>query len=220
MEKVTPVNAMRTELYDFVKESLGKGAERQAIREALLSARWKPEEVNNALSAFAEIDFPVPVPLPRPYLQAQEAFFYIVSFIALYVSAFSLGVLAFVFIERAFPDPLFLRGEFYTAGLTRAISAIVIAFPLYLGLMWRISKAAAADPERRESRIRKWLTYSTLVVGAGIIIGDLIAILAGLLEGELTARFALKGLTILAITGTIFGYYLWDLRREEREEQR
>jgi len=211
---------MNSELYAFVKESLEKGIERAAIRDALLRARWQEEEIRNALSAFAEVDFPVPVPRRRPYLQAREAFMYVVSFITLYISAFSLGTLVFNFIDRAFPDPLTIGGGFSSGVITTAIAAIIITFPLYLFFMWRISIAVAQDPERKQSRIRKWLTYLTLVVGAGIIIGDLIALLGNFLGGELTIRFTLKALTILAIAGTIFGYYLWDLQRTEKEEQR
>ena len=62
------------------------------------------------------------------------------------------------------------------------------------------------------------MSYLTLVIAAAIIIGDLIAIVAGLLGGELTARFILKALTILAVTSSIFGYYLLDLQKEEKEK--
>jgi hypothetical protein len=37
------------------------------------------------------------------------------------------------------------------------------------------------------------------------------------LGGELTSRLVLKVLTVGAIAGTAFSYYLSDLRREERE---
>jgi hypothetical protein len=209
---------MNTELYSFVKESLERGIDRQTIRGALLHARWQEAEVQNALAAFADIDFPVPVPRPRPYLQAREAFLYIVSFIALYITAFSVGTLVFSFIDRAFPDPLRTGESFPTETLTIALAAIIVAFPIYLFLMWRIVKAAVQNPEQRHSVIPKWLTYLTLVVGAGIIIGDLIALLANFLGGELTIRFTLKAFTILTITGAIFGYYLWDLQKEEKLE--
>ena len=210
---------MNNQLYSFVKESLQRGLDRAAIRDAVLQAGWQEEEVRNVLSSFAEIDFPVPVPRPKPYLQAREAFLYLVSFITLYISAISFGTLIFVFIDRAFPDPLDFGRVLSSGPLTTAISSIVITFPLYLLLMWRLRKDAATKPEWRESRVRKWLTYLTLVVAAGIIIGDLIALLSNLLGGDLTARFTLKALTILAVTGCIFGYYLWDLRQTEREDQ-
>ena len=155
----------------------------------------------------------------KPYLQAREAFLYLVSFLTLYISAFSFGTLMFVFIDRAFPDPLDFGGGRSSGPLTTAIASVVITFPLYLLLMWRLGKDAATSPERRDSRVRKWLTYLTLVVAAGIIIGDLIFLLSSLLGGDLTGPFILKALTILAITGCIFGYYLWDLRQTEQEDQ-
>ena len=209
---------MNSELYLFVKESLQQGQEREAIRQALLQARWQLEEVNSALAAFAEVDFPVPVPRPKPYLQAREAFFYVVSFISLYVSASSFAALIFSLIEWAIPDAREFRGGFNSGGLNMAIAALVITFPLYLFFMWRIFKDAAQDPERRQSKIRKWLTYLTLVIASGFIIGDSIFLLAEFLGGELSLRFILKALTILAITGSIFGFYLWDLQREEQVE--
>ena len=210
---------MNDQLYSFVKESLEKGLGRAAIRDALLQAGWQGEEVRNVLSSFADVDFPIPVPRHKPYLEAREAFLYLVSFITLYISAISFGTLLFVFIDRAFPDPLDFGTGRSTGPLTTAISSIVITFPLYLLLMWRLGKDAATKPERRESRVRKWLTYLTLVVAAGIIIGDLIALLSNLLGGGLTLSFTLKALTILAITGCIFGYYFWELRQTEQEDQ-
>ncbi|MBI2644183.1 MAG: hypothetical protein HYW95_01585 [Candidatus Wildermuthbacteria bacterium] len=209
---------MTNELYIFVKESLEKGAGRREIEEALIRAGWQKEEVKQALSSFAELNFPVPVPKPKPYLQAREAFLYLVSFITLYITAFSFGALVFAFIDRAFPDPLAVGGRFYSSGLRAAISAIIVAFPIYLALIWQLTKSEARDPERKKSRIAKWLTYLTLVIGAGIIIGDLITLLTNLLGGELTPRFTLKALTVLVITGSIFGYYLWKLRQAEKEE--
>jgi hypothetical protein len=80
-----------------------------------------------------------------------------------------------------------------------------------------MSSAIARDPEKRSSKIRKWLTYLTLFVTAGVIIGDLIALIFNLLGGEITTRFALKSLVILGIAGLIFGYYLWDLKKEEKQ---
>ena len=103
---------MSDELDSFVKDSLSQGLERSAIRDVLLQAGWREDELTNALYAYADITFPVPVPRPKPYLQAREAFLYLVSFIALYVTAFSLITLIFGFIDRALPDPLSCRGAF------------------------------------------------------------------------------------------------------------
>ena len=58
-------------------------------------------------------------------------------------------------------------------------------------------------------------TYLTLFVAASVLIGDFITLVYNLLGGELTTRFMLKVLTIAVIAGTIFFYYLPDLRLED-----
>ena len=210
---------MLTDIQHFVRESLGRGQSKDAIATALAKAGWSKDDVTSALGAYADVDFPVPVPRPRPYLSAREAFMYLVLFTCLYISAFNFGALLFQFIERAFPDAL--RGTYgYEGDLTAirfSVSALIIAFPLYLWLSSLFAKAFAKDPAKRGSKIRKWLSYITLFIAASVIIGDLIALIFNLLGGELTMRFTLKVLAILLIAGMIFGYYLWDLRQDEKE---
>ena len=208
---------MNEELRQFIKESLERGQTREAIRNVLLEAGWQEREVNNGLAAFADVDFPVAVPRPRPYLYAREAFLYLVSFIALYVFAFSLGAVFFGLIDYHFSSSIYRYDSSPSAAQTTALAAVIVAFPLYLFLMRRLATAVAADPERRQSLIRRWLTYLTLVVGAAIILGDVIALLSRLLAGDPTTGFILKVAAILLITGPIFGYYLWDMRQAEEE---
>ena len=57
----------------------------------------------------------------------------------------------------------------------------------------------------------------TLFLAATVLIGDLITLVYNLLGGELSLRFVLKVLVVGTIAGAIFGYYLRDLRREEKE---
>ena len=71
---------------------------------SLARAGWDGDQVKGAVAGFADVEFPVPVPRPKPYLSAREAFMYVVLFSMLYVSAFNLGSLIFDFINRAFPD--------------------------------------------------------------------------------------------------------------------
>ncbi|MDP2734602.1 MAG: DUF5671 domain-containing protein [bacterium] len=207
---------MNSELHSFVKEALGKGQGREAVRAALAQAGWEAKEIAKALGSFADVSFPVPVPKKKPYLAAREAFLYLISFITLYISAFSFGALIFSFVDIWFPDPL----RFYSGSAvsTNAIASLMVAFPLYLFLTRLLRRSAAEDPEHKDSRIRKWLTYLTLVVAAAVIIGDLITVLSSMLSGELTIRFLLKALTVFAVAGAIFGFYLSDLQKEEKEE--
>ena len=208
---------MNQDLRQFIKESLERGQDREAIRDVLVEAGWQEREVNSGLAAFADVAFPVAVPRPRPYLYAREAFLYLVSFIALYVFAFSLGAVFFGLIDYHFSSSIYRYDPSPSAAQTTALAAIIVALPLYLLLMRRLATAVAADPERRQSLIRRWLTYLTLVVGAAIILGDIIALLARLLAGDPTTGFVLKVAGILVITGPIFGYYLWDMRQAEED---
>ena len=211
--------AIADELQGFVGDGLTRGLSRAEIERVLLEAGWPPEQVRNALGGFAKIEFPIPVPRPKPYLSAREAFLYLVLFSTLYVSAFSLGRLLFQFINQAFPDPA--APAAVVAAVRQAIrwsiSSLVVAFPVFLYVAWLTGRETRRDPSKHASKVRRWLTYLTLFVAAGVLVGDVTSLVYSLLGGELTARFVLKVSTIAVIAGAVFGYYLRDLRLEEAE---
>lgn len=205
---------MTTPLSQFIHDSLAKGLSRGEISSALQKAGWPEQEVSSALDMYADIAFPVPVPKRKPYTSAYEAFLYLVLFVCLYISAVSFGSLMFEFINTWFPDAL--PGFTDGSGARRALASLIVAFPLYLWLTSLFAKAYAKDTDKRGSKVRKWLSYLTLFIAAVVIIIDLITLLFYLLDGELTMRFVLKVITVLFIAGLIFGYYLWDLRKDEK----
>jgi hypothetical protein len=98
-----------------------------------------------------------------------------------------------------------------------SVASLLVAFPVFLFVARHLGKDLARNPVKRLSAVRRWLTYLTLFLAAGIVVGDLIAAVYNLLGGELTLRFVLKVLVVGAIAGTVFAYYLFDLRHEERE---
>lgn len=211
--------AASKDLEVFVRDALLQGQSRPAIESALAGAGWAPEQVRDALDAYADVAFPVPVPRPRPYLSAREAFLYLVLFASLYVWAYHLGDLLFDLINGALPDPAdssYMRNR---AGdsMRMSVASILIAFPLFLFVARLLAKELVRNPAKRQSVVRRWLTYMTLFLASGVLVGDLIALVYHLLGGELTLRFMLKVLVVGGIAGGIFGFYLQDLRREERE---
>ena len=213
--------AINQELTGFVKEGLDRGLPREQLEEVLLQAGWPPDQVRDALGRFADVTFPIPVPRPKPYLIAREAFVYLVLFSTLYVSAFNLGGLLFQFINRAFPDPAVdpaLALEASRQAIRWTISMLVVAFPVFALVSWTNERAVRRDPSRRLSKVRRWLTYLTLFVAASILIGDVTSIVYNLLGGEVTTRFVLKVLTVGTIAGSVFGYFRRDLRKEEVPE--
>jgi hypothetical protein len=78
-----------------------------------------------------------------------------------------------------------------------------------------LAKDIALMPEKRELKLRKWLTYFTLFISAVTIIVDLMIFVYNFLNGELSVRFVLKVLVVLLVACGVFGYYMWDLKRKE-----
>jgi hypothetical protein len=211
------------DLLEFVREALGRGVPRDRIEDALRKGGWTTDQIQGALTAYAEIDFPIPVPRARPYLSAREAFIYLVLFGTLYTSAYHLGSLVFEFINRAFPDAAqtFQGYEQYSRQSIRwSISWLIVAFPVFLYLSWLTERDISRDPVKRGSKIRRWLTYLTLFSAACALLGDFTTLVYNVLGGELTVRFLLKVLTVALLSGTAFIYYLRDIRQDEVERRK
>lgn len=212
-----------SEVSTFVHDALARGKTRAEVQQALLRAGWRPDEVKEALAQFADIDFPVPVPVRRTYLSARDAFQHLLAFLTLYLSAVGVGTILFQLVNLALPDPLLAardsdwRVSAIYSLIRSASAAVIIAFPVYVWMTRSLQKAYQTDPGRRASPVRKWLTYMALFVAAATVIGYLIALAYQLLGGELVPNLALKVVVICGIAAAVFGFYLPGLRREERE---
>ena len=210
--------AGNVELDRFLRDALLAGQSREAIRAVLIEAGWTPEQLAGALDDYAQIDFPVPVPKPRASLSARDAFLYLVLFSLLYFLCYHLGSLLFDLVNAALPDPADSSYSYDFFASTRfSTAALIIAFPLFAWMAGLLGRETERAPLKRFSPVRRWLTYLTLFVSAAAIIGDLTALVYNLLGGELTLRFVLKVVVVGLIAGSVFGYYLRDLRREETD---
>jgi len=208
------------ELIDFVKQGLDAGQSRPAISEALRAAGWKTDEVKDAMHSFADVDFPIAVPRPRPYVSARVAFLYLLFFIMLAIVAWSLGSLLFAMINTALPDAAntnSYRSRWVLRQMRFGIAGLVVASPIFFFLARFLSKARQKDPALQRSQIRKWLTYLTLVAAGATLVGDAISLVYNLLDGELSLRFILKSLVIAVISGTIFIYLMRDAESGDSE---
>lgn len=207
-------------LNKFVAEALHSGISRERIKETLLQAKWSPDQIDGAMQIWSDIDFPIPIPKPRAQFSARDAAMYLVMFAMLYLSVFHFGSIIFQIIDRVLPDALDYSSRRYGSAVRFSTASLIVAFPVFMFLATRIHKNLIKDPAQRSSGVRKWLTYLTLAIAGCVIVGDLIALLYNLLMGELSMRFFLKALTVGAISGAVFYYYLTCMRLDDEALKR
>src|SRR5437588_10000954 len=93
---------MNEPLKTFIAHARSRGMEHGTIRVLLLSAGWRERDVVEALT---EATLDMPVPMPPDTGGAREAFFHLLTFVALFTTLISLMLLIFEYIERLTPDP-------------------------------------------------------------------------------------------------------------------
>ncbi len=144
----------------------------------------------------------------------KDVFMHLMVFVALYVSVVSFITLLFQYINYWQPDPLTFYQESVMNSIRWSASVLFVMFPVYLVVSWLINKDSAVDADKKNLKVRKWLTYLTLFASALTVIIDIITLLYNFLGGDLTLSFFLKILVVLLVAAAVFGYYLWDLKRE------
>jgi hypothetical protein len=147
----------------------------------------------------------------------KDFFLHLLNITTFYIAVINFITLFIQYINVLFPDLL----NFYYTGMTNSVrlsmSILLIAVPVYILTSWMIGKDLKENPDRRELGLRKWLIYLTLFVAAITIIIDLITLVNNFLSGELTTQFFLKTAVVLIVAVAVFGYYIWDLKRKDKE---
>lgn len=149
---------------------------------------------------------------PHSASTPRDVFAHLLTTIMLIVSVVSVVALAFQYVNIKFPDELTYAYTISSEIIRSAMAALIIAWPIYVYLMWILLKDVLRDPEKRQLKVRRWLFNFALFAAALTIIIDLISVLNNFLGGELTVRFALKTGSILVVAGSVFAYYLWDIK--------
>jgi hypothetical protein len=134
------------------------------------------------------------------------------SLIALYLSLAFFLVLTFGFINLRFPDATdgIWQLESAASSIRIGFAMVVVFFPTYLVLTKMVNKNRRDSNDTSYPGLTKWLIYLSLLVAGLTLLGDLVAVIMGFLEGELTMRFLLKALAVAVVTGAAFFYYIKD----------
>lgn len=203
------MHAKQSSLSEFIVHARAKGMDHQTIRMLLLSAGWKEREISEAM---ASETLEMSVPLPPDTGNARDAFFHLLSFTVLASTVVSLIFLFFEFLNRLLPDPAFPQYSDDVSSVRWELAVLFVSYPLFLWMARLLQQEYARHPEKLASGVRRWLTYLILFITACTLVGDLIALIFSLLQGEVTARFFLKVLTLSVLAGLPFRYYLYALR--------
>lgn len=163
-----------------------------------------------------KIDHHKEVPKSGP----KDVFTHLLMIATLYTATINFITLVFNYINNLFPDTLYGYYDTSFSSIRWSISSLMIVFPVYIFTSWLIGKDIRIQPEKRNIKIRRWLLGLTLFIAALVIIGDLVALIYTFTGGEITARFILKVLVVLAVAAAIFGYYLWDIRLQGPDTKR
>jgi len=148
----------------------------------------------------------------------RDFFMHLLGFAMLYASVVSFLALLFQYINVLFPDKL----NFYYTEILNTIrvstATLVVVFVVFMLINWFLEKDFKKIPAKRDLKFRKWLIYFTLFVAAVTIVIDLITLVYNFYSGELSIRFYLKIAIVLIVAVGVFGYYLWDLKRQAEKK--
>ncbi len=136
------------------------------------------------------------------------------SLISLYLSLSFLIVLLFGIINVLYPDAVegYWGIESATNNIRLGIAIVLVFFPTYLVLTRLVNTERRHEVTSAYLVLTKWLIYLSLLVGGGVLLGDLVTVIMAFLDGELTQRFIFKATTVVVVVGVAFYYYLQDAR--------
>jgi len=146
---------------------------------------------------------------------AKYAFYYLLSLAALIFMALSVGMILFTIIDKTIPDALNFGSGNSDGMLKFAISALLISAPIYYLIFGLINRGLKKEEIAKDSGVRRWLTYFTLLVSALIILGVFIGVINTFLSGSLSSQFILKSVAVFLISAIVFSFYFYDIKREE-----
>ena len=203
------------QLAEFIGNALSQGKSRDDISKALGDAGWSEGETRDALAAWSEADFAPPVPRPRAYVSAKEAFAYGLFFVSLGMIVWHTAALGFELINLWIVDPNADWNRFDEEMLRWSIASLIVFVPLFLFLNLKVLARALQDPAHRRSAVRKWFGYVTLFLSALALAIDLIIAISTFIGGDMTLNFLAKILLVAVLSALVLLYYRYEMEDAE-----
>lgn len=150
--------------------------------------------------------------MDKPKVTPKDFFLWAGAMVALYGSVIAFISLIFEYINKTFRDPLEYYVDPYSGGIRFAMASLIVLVPVAIVLMRFIRRDIAQEPSKNELWVRRWALVLTVFIAGAAVVGDLITLVNYFLGGDLTTRFILKVLVLLAVAGAVFFHFLADLR--------
>lgn len=141
-------------------------------------------------------------------------------FVSLFTSIVALVNIAFAAIDKKFPDILATDNNYYnytgpmSEDIRIAVAVIVVAFPVYLFLVWMRARTLKNNPVRASIPAMKYQNYITIFFSIVFIIGTLISVVYSYIGGEISSANGLKALLVIILSIALFFYYYISLKRD------
>lgn len=148
--------------------------------------------------------------------KAFDLFVYLGIFITLVTSVINILEIIFTAIDKKFFDILSSPyiGDMYNDSMRMAIASLCVMFPLYLLLSWYTTRDIQKFLYKRDILVRKVMIYVSIFATVLSFVGTLVTTIYTYLGGELTIRFELKALAVVAVAALVFWYYYYCLHRD------
>ena len=217
---------MQGQLKDFINSARSKNISDEEILKILLDQGWKLDQIQPLIFDVKTVGGLVP---PKPTdvavssLGMWDSFQHILLFISLYIMATSIALILNFFVDKWFPGvSTLLYGytaqDTYSSTIFSGYSAaLIVSFPFFAFFFLETNKRKIQYPEIVNLKSRKVLIYFTLVMTFIIMISHLVAVVFQFLNGNVTLNAFLHFLVTIIVAGSIFAYYLYDIRHDRQK---
>ncbi len=154
---------------------------------------------------------PVNPVTPAKVSGVRDVFMNIAMMLSLATAITSLVLLVETLVDTVLPDQ-FNCGCDMTSDITIHVATLIIAAAFFFYLTWKMRKEEAAVPLHHTSKFHQVMVYLALFLSGLTIAYSVIDILQSTLYYGFTFAVVIKLALLVLIFGSVFGYYLSDIR--------
>ena len=201
-------------LVDFIKESYKVGKSRSEIKDVLLKSDWNEKVIDNALSKFSDVDYPIAVPKPSIDISKRTYFLNSVFFASLGTVIFCFVLILYSIIDLYLPD---LSGS-YVLSLRKSVRMLMSILICCVPILWKFGNIIKKDMSKSQeqiSSIRLRFVYYTMEIVLGLVLICAARTIYVFLSGDITLCFIIKIIIFFATCAGVYFYFRPEIKKAE-----